>query len=120
MRTECGAFSVQSNKPAPIKLDSLPDLDVVACTNEEGSVITVFIVNRSLHEVMTTLDLRELEVSEGALLHVITGDSDQDLNTVFEPNRIISKMSVVPVETWKTGYALRPSSVYALEMRTNP
>ncbi|MDU2238951.1 MAG: alpha-L-arabinofuranosidase [Paenibacillus sp.] len=120
VRTECGTFSVQTNKPAPIKLDALPDLDVVACTNEEGSVITVFIVNRSLHEVMTTLDLRELEISEGTLLHVITGDSDQDLNTVFEPNRIASKMSVVPVETWKTGYPLRPSSIYALEMRTNP
>lgn len=118
VRTECGTFSVQSNKPAPIKLDALPDLDVVACTNEEGGVITVFIVNRGLEEVTAELNLLGGEFSGETMLHEITGDSFDAINSVFEPERIGCKTRAVPAAAWKQGYPLRPASVYALELKT--
>jgi alpha-N-arabinofuranosidase len=116
----CGTFSVHSNKPAPFGLDALPDLDVAACLNEEGSLITVFIVNRSLREVKTELDLRGFEPSEETLLYEITGDSSDEINSVFAPDRIRCKASAVPASAWLNGYILRPSSVYALEIKAKP
>lgn len=113
----CGTFSVHSNKPAPFGLDALPDLDVTACINEAGSLITVFIVNRSLREVKTELKLRGFEPSEETLLYEITGDSIDEINNVFAPNRISCKASPVPTSALFSGYPLRPSSVYAIEIK---
>ncbi|WP_028404277.1 alpha-L-arabinofuranosidase C-terminal domain-containing protein [Paenibacillus sp. FSL M8-0142] len=117
---ECGSFSVRSNKPAPIDLDAMPDLDVVACTNEDGSTMTVFIVNRSLQEVQVELNLPGYESSSEILLHEITGDSVEAINSVFEPECIKSTVRTVPFEALQNGYPLRPASVYALEMNAAP
>lgn len=110
----CGTFAVRSAKPAPFELDELPDLDVAACTNEDGSVVTVFIVNRSLEEVRAELRLDAFAASEETILHEITGDSPDDINSVFEPNRIVGASRTVPASEWQRGYPLRPSSVYAV------
>ncbi|MUG66365.1 alpha-L-arabinofuranosidase [Paenibacillus campinasensis] len=115
---KCGTFSVRSNKPAPFNLDALPDLDVTACTNEDGSVITVFMVNRSLEEVKVELKLEGAEPLGDALLYEITGDSFEEINSVFEPERITCRKRVLPAEAWQQGYPLRPTSVYALELKT--
>ncbi|MEF2965467.1 alpha-L-arabinofuranosidase C-terminal domain-containing protein [Paenibacillus sp. M1] len=114
----CGTFSVQADITTPVELDALPDLDIAACTNEDGSVITVFIVNRSLQAVKAGLNLRGSDLTGGTLLYEITGDSEREINSVFEPDRIACKVNVVPAEAWKAGYPLRPTSVYALEIRT--
>ncbi|MFB5675961.1 alpha-L-arabinofuranosidase C-terminal domain-containing protein [Paenibacillus terreus] len=113
----CGSFSVLSHKPTPAGFDALPDLDVAACINEEGSTVTVFIVNRSLQEVTAELSLSGLEVSGEALLHEITGDSFEEINSVFAPDRITCKVSTVPEEAWQRGLLLHPASVYALEIK---
>ncbi|MGO4694842.1 alpha-L-arabinofuranosidase C-terminal domain-containing protein [Paenibacillus sp. 2TAB26] len=113
---DCGNFAVPSLRETPISLEALPDLDVVAGTNSGRTSITVFIVNRSLNEVKATLDLQNFEASEETILYEITGDSYDDINSVFEPERIISKKKVVPAEEWKLGYPLRPTSVYVLEV----
>lgn len=119
VQVECGTFAVQANKPTPIELDQLPDLDVAACINKERDTITLFIVNRSLHEVRTALDLGELQ-SDAAdtVLYEITGESEWDINSVFTPDCIACTSSSLPLEVWKEGQTLRPSSVYALEIRT--
>ncbi|CAH0121854.1 hypothetical protein PAE9249_04388 [Paenibacillus sp. CECT 9249] len=114
---ECGTFSVLSNKPTPIGTDALPDLDIAACTNEDRSVVTVFIVNRSLQEVKAELRLQSFEASAETILYEITGDSFDDINSVFEPNRIACKANLVPAAAWQRGYPLRPASVYALEIK---
>ncbi|MEK5163759.1 alpha-L-arabinofuranosidase C-terminal domain-containing protein [Paenibacillus sp. FSL R5-0527] len=115
----CGTFAVRANKPAPFDLGTLPDLDVAACVNEDGSVVTVFIVNRSLEEVRAELNLLELEPSgDTLLLHEITGDSFEAINSVFEPDRIACQSRTVPLAAWRQGYPLRPASVYALEIKT--
>ncbi|TJY42322.1 alpha-L-arabinofuranosidase [Cohnella pontilimi] len=117
IETECGSFSVQANKPTPIGLDALPDLDVAACANEDGSVVTVFIVNRSLREVKTELNLEAFQTPGETILHEITGNSADDINSVFAPNLIGCTSRIVPIADWQKGYALRPSSIYALEIK---
>lgn len=115
----CGTFAVRANKPAPFDLGALPDLDVAACVNEDGSVVTVFIVNRSLEEVRAELNLLGLEPSgDTLLLHEITGDSFEAINSVFEPDRIACQSRTVPLAACRQGYPLRPASVYALEIKT--
>ncbi|MUG22827.1 alpha-L-arabinofuranosidase [Paenibacillus macerans] len=115
----CGTFAVRANKPAPFDLGALPDLDVAACVNEDGSVVTVFIVNRSLGEVRAELNLLGLEPSgDTLLLHEITGDSFEAINSVFEPDRIACQSRTVPLAACRQGYPLRPASVYALEIKT--
>ncbi|GIO29559.1 MULTISPECIES: alpha-L-arabinofuranosidase C-terminal domain-containing protein [Paenibacillus] len=116
--TVCGTFSVQSPKQTPVGLDELPDLDVVACTNDDGSVITLFIVNRSLHEVKAKLALQSFDFSGDTVLHEITGDSFEDINSVFEPDRIVCTTRTVPASDWKDGYPLRKTSVYAVEIKS--
>ncbi|MBB3111340.1 alpha-N-arabinofuranosidase [Paenibacillus phyllosphaerae] len=113
----CGTFSVASVKPAPFELEALPDLDITACTNEDGSIVTVFIVNRSLQEVTAKLSLSGFDLPDETILHEITGNSIDDINSVFEPERIVSKERVVRAEAWEQGYPLRPASVYALEWK---
>ena len=114
----CGAFSVQSPKQTPIVLDELPDLDVAACTNEDGSVVTLFIVNRSLHEVKAKLALQCFDLSGDTVLHEITGDSFEDINSVFEPDRIACTTRIVPASAWQEGYPLRKTSIYAVEIKS--
>lgn len=118
--TECGVFAVKSNKPVPVELNALPDLDTVACINEAGDTVTVFVVNRSLQEVRTSFALKEFEAADAVLLYEITGESEWEINDVFAPERIVCKVSEVPAETAAEGYLLRPASIYALEFRTGP
>lgn len=110
----CGSFSVQSEKPAPFGLDALPELDVAACANEDGSLITVFIVNRSLREVTAELRLDAFAAAGETTVHEITGDSPDEINSVFEPGRIACASRSVPAAAWQSGYPLRPCSVYAV------
>ncbi|MFD2329983.1 alpha-L-arabinofuranosidase C-terminal domain-containing protein [Cohnella sp. GCM10020058] len=114
--TACGSFSVQSPKPAPFALDALPDLDVAACVNEDGTLVTVFVVNRSLEEVKTELRLDGFAASDATALHEITGDSPDEINSVFEPAKIACTTRVVSAAEWRSGYPLRPSSIYAIEI----
>ncbi len=113
----CGTFSVRSPKPTLIALDALPDLDVAACANGDGSVVTLFIVNRSLQERMAELKLRDFEAAGEAIVHEITGESFEDINSVFEPERIVCTTRTVTSEAWRDGLTLRPFSIYALEIR---
>ncbi len=115
--TVCGTFSVRSPKPAPIALDALPDLDVAASANDDGSVVTLFIVNRSLQERKVELNLQHFEAGEETILHEITGDSYDDINSVFEPERVVCTTRTVPAAAWRDGFVLRPFSVYALEIK---
>lgn len=119
--TQCDTFSVHANKPVPknLELDALPDLDVVAGVNEDKSLVTLFIVNRSLKEVTARLNLLDLEPSQDWILHEITSDSFADINSVFSPDLITCTTSSIPPEIWRDGLRLRPSSIYALEIQTD-
>lgn len=115
VKTECGTFSVASTKKTPIELDALPDLDIVAGTNVDRSLVTLFIVNRSLEEVRVELDLQAFDGSEEATLYEITSESHNHINSVFQPDHIKCTERRVLTEDWQRGYLLRPSSIYVLE-----
>ena len=100
-----------------MELDALPELDIVAGTNDDGDQVTVFIVNRGLEEVTAVLDLQAFEASGETTLYEITGNSYDDVNSVFQPDYIVCQESKVPAEAWRLGHLLRPSSVYALEFK---
>lgn len=101
-----------------MELGALPELDIVAGTNDDGSQVTVFIVNRSLEEVTAVLDLQAFEASGESTLYEITGNSYDDVNSVFQPDYIVCQESKVPTEAWQRGHLLRSSSVYALEFKS--
>ena len=118
VETVCGTYSVAAGKPVPIALDALPDLDVAAGANEDGSEMTVFIVNRSLEEVKTRLCLDGIAAADETALYQITGDAYDEINSVFEPGNIACRMERVPAAVWKDGYPLRPHSVFAVTFKT--
>lgn len=120
VKAECGTFSVSSHKKTPVELDALPDLNIVAGTNDDGSVITLLIVNRSLGEVRAELELQAFEASGETTVYEITGNFYDDINSVFQPEQIKCKEYGVSAEELQRGYALRPSSNYALEFRAKP
>lgn len=120
VKAECGTFSVPSHKKTPVELDALPDLDIVAGTNDDGSVITLLIVNRSLGEARAELELQAFEASGETTVYEITGNFYDDINSVFQPEQIKCKEYGVSAEELQRGYALRPSSIYALEFRAKP
>lgn len=117
VETASGTFSVQADKQTPIALDALPDLDVAACANEDGSLVTVFIVNRSLEEVKAQLRLADDGAVGDTRLHEITGDTYDEINSVFDPERVVCKSQDVEAAAWKNGYTLRPHSVYAVQFK---
>ncbi|ANA80826.1 alpha-L-arabinofuranosidase [Paenibacillus glucanolyticus] len=120
VKAECGTFSVSSHKKTPVELDALPDLDIVAGTNDDGSVITLLIVNRSLGEARAELELQAFEASGETTVYEITGNFYDDINSVFQPEQIKCKEYGVSAEELQRGYPLRPSSIYALEFRAKP
>ena len=114
----CGTFAVESPKQTSVGLEALPDLDIAASVNGDGSVITVFITNRSLQDVQTKLSMQSFGPIGETVLHEITGDSHEDINSVFEPDRILCTTRVVPASAWEEGYTLRKTSVYAVEIKS--
>lgn len=117
VETACGTFSVQAGKQVPMALDALPDLDVAACTSADDSLVTVFIVNRSLEEVSVQLRLANEGAVGAARVHEITGDSYDEINSVFDPERVVCKTKEVAAAAWQDGYPLRPHSVYAVQFK---
>ena len=117
VHTECDTFAVPTLKETPVALDSLPELDVTAGVGKDGVTVTVLIVNRGLDAVDAVLDLTDYEAAEETVLHEITGESYDDINSVFEPENIICRNRVVRSSEWQRGVRLRPTSVYAVEFR---
>ncbi|MFE5318198.1 alpha-L-arabinofuranosidase C-terminal domain-containing protein [Paenibacillus sp. NPDC056579] len=113
---QCGEFSVKAPN-ARVNMDGLPVLDVVACMNESMDKATVFVVNRSLQAVRTELEINGLETHHTAQLYEITGESIDDINSVFEPELI----KIAHTEIQRTGssweFEFRASSVYAIEFQ---
>lgn len=113
----CDSFSVVSHTESPVDLHSLSDLDVIACVNESRSIVTLFVVNRSLEPVHANISLNGLEPSPEAILYEISGQSTEDYNSVFEPQRITCSSREISDTDWGSGLRLAPSSIYALEIK---
>ncbi|SDD07789.1 alpha-N-arabinofuranosidase [Paenibacillus sp. UNCCL117] len=115
-RTESGTFQVNSAVPASVKLDELPELDVVASRSASGDKLTVFIVNRSLEPVLTEVELDGFAGSGAARLFEITADDYEAINSPQQPEAVVCTEREVPVSQGKATLELKASSVYALEL----
>ncbi|MDR6550946.1 hypothetical protein [Paenibacillus qinlingensis] len=106
--------------PFPIRLQSIWDIDMVACINEARETVTLFIVNRSMEEVNVNVALLECNAQGTGTIHEITGDSYDSINSVFEPNAITCTSKSINNNDGQISCQLRPTSIYALEFKTNP
>lgn len=114
--TQCGSFQVNSPLPEAPQLDCLPDLDVVACKNVQGDRITVFMVNRSLEDTLTEVQLGGFSESGAAYLLELTADNYETINDVHQPNDVTPKTHHLSFINGVVSCQLRASSVYVLEI----
>lgn len=114
--TECGTFSVNSLVHTEPKLVDLPNLDVVACCNADGNKLTIFMVNRSLVDVVTEVLLDGFVTSGTAHLLALTGDEADAFNDVHHPEAVVCEGFDVSVVNAQVTYELKASSVYVLEV----
>ncbi|MFC5449284.1 alpha-L-arabinofuranosidase C-terminal domain-containing protein [Paenibacillus aestuarii] len=115
-RTECGSFKVNSLVPIAPQLEDLPNLDVVACINDGGDKLTVFMVNRSLEDTITEVELGEFAESGTAHLVELTADHYECINNVQHPNSVVCQSHEVSFLSAVVSCQLKGSSVYVLEV----
>lgn len=114
--TECGTFRVNSPAAAGPKLEDLPNLDVVACLNDRGDKLTLFIVNRGLGAETAEVVLGGFAGSGRArLLEISAGDFDT-INSVEQPEAVTMVGRELTCENNRLICDLKASSVYALEI----
>ncbi|MCA0757885.1 alpha-L-arabinofuranosidase [Paenibacillus sp. N4] len=117
--TECGSFNVHSQVPASPKLDDLPKLDVVACTNAAGDQLTIFMVNRSLESMITEVQLDGFAESGTVRLLELTADDYEAINNVHQPNFVDYQTHELSYSSGQVICQLRATSVYVLEICEN-
>ncbi|WP_284645866.1 alpha-L-arabinofuranosidase C-terminal domain-containing protein [Paenibacillus silviterrae] len=113
---ECGSFQVKSPLPGAPEMEHLPNLDVVACTNEPGDKLTVFIVNRSLEETVTDVQLNGFAASGTARLLELTAEDYEAINSVHAPDAVVSIVHELPFANSQVQCHLKAASVYVLEI----
>ena len=94
----------------------------MAVIGEDGSRLIVTLVNRSARDEALDLavDLGELAVGPEAKLVRLAGESMYDQNTQEEPERIVPRVSTVPVENGEVRLSLRPYSLARLTFALGP
>ncbi|GIP37870.1 hypothetical protein J31TS4_11500 [Paenibacillus sp. J31TS4] len=114
--TECGSFNVGSPLPTAPSLEDLPNLDVVSCLNEKGDKLTIFMVNRTLDDLTTDVEVDGFAKSGTAQLFELTADDPETINSVHNPNAVVCVTREIPCSEGKVTCQLRASSVYVLEV----
>lgn len=118
--TECGSFKVnslvQTAAAAVPQHDNLPNLDVVACLNGSRDKLTVFMVNRSLENTLTEVQLGEFSESGQARLLELTADDYEFINSVQNPDLVTCQTHEIPYSNGSVTCQLRAFSVYVLEI----
>ncbi|MGV3464093.1 MAG: alpha-L-arabinofuranosidase C-terminal domain-containing protein, partial [Heyndrickxia sp.] len=117
-KVECDTFHVTS-KNNNLKLENLPELDVVSCINENHNLLTVFVVNRSLEEVTVDIRLRDFTCSGKVKVGEITGSSIDSINDVFAPENITCCYKNIEMGLDKMTYPLNAHSIYVFEIKSD-
>jgi len=115
---ECDSFSVAS-KNNNLKLDRLPELDVVTCINEHKNLLTVFVVNRSLEDVMVDILPRDFKYNGKIKVGEITGSDIDSINDVFAPENITCCFKEIEIDLDKITYPLKAHSIYVFEIKSD-
>ncbi|CAM3637874.1 alpha-L-arabinofuranosidase C-terminal domain-containing protein [Cohnella lubricantis] len=115
--TSCGTFRAQAPASgAGPKLDELPVLDVVACLDDSGGKLTIFIVNRGLEAETVEVALVGFAESGEARLFELTADDFETINSVWQPEAVTCATHELTYANRRLICELKASSVYALEV----
>jgi alpha-N-arabinofuranosidase len=118
---ECGSYTVTVARGAyGLSVgDSFPVLDVAACLDESGDILTAFVVNRGLEPVEARVEVEGFACAPDVKLWEIGGDCDdyETINSVFEPERVVCKEGALTASAGSVGHMLPPHSVSVLELR---
>ncbi len=113
-KVDGNVFSVPGDHPK-FDMQNLPELDVVACVNENSDTLTVFVVNRSLSEVHTTINIEGFHFADNVNILEISGPNIDSINDVFQPENIACKR--IEDESSLHEFSFKAYSVYALEFK---
>jgi alpha-N-arabinofuranosidase len=114
--TECGSFRVNSLVPTAPKLTDLPNLDVVACQSVDGDKLTIFMVNRSLYDLVTDIQLDDFVTSGTARLFTLTADHADCYNSANNPDAVVCVENDLTIMKSQVTCELKATSVYVLEI----
>jgi alpha-L-arabinofuranosidase len=112
---DCDTFSVAS-KNNNVKLENLPELDVVSCINENKNLLTVFIANRSLEDVSIDICPLDLVFDGKVKVGEITGSDIDSINDVFKPENITCSYTDIEIKSDNIHYQLNAHSIYVFEV----
>jgi alpha-N-arabinofuranosidase len=92
-------------------------LDVAASRDEERSRLTLSVVNRSADTpVEATIELTDAAARGEAVVHVVTGDAPNIVNTFAEPENIVAVTSREPVAGASLTHTFPPLSHSVIEL----
>lgn len=114
---ECGTFMLPSGQRFGLDSDRLPILDVAACLNDSRDMLTLFVVNRGLEPVETEICIKAFDVRPEIKVWEIGDEDYEAINSVFEPERIISRESSFVPASEPIVQRLNAHSVYVFEMK---
>lgn len=97
VQTESGSYSVQHGVSRLPQIANVPYLDVVAALNDEGNILTLFCVNRSLNtDIPANVTVRGFSAKGAAQVQTLRAGSLDEGNDEDEPGRVI------PAQTQET------------------
>lgn len=119
VETDCATFDWPSGcKRFGLQPGPLPTLDVTAATDEAGSVLSLFVVNRGLAAVEAELAIGSFAgAAGGANVWELAGDDYETINSVFEPEAVTVQERKLELGDGQPTLAMRPHSVCVVEIR---
>jgi alpha-N-arabinofuranosidase len=101
----------------PLSVTATPPLDVAAALSEDGTMVTIAVVNPTRHALDLPLELEGLALGGQGTRWQIAGEEPDAYNDVENPDRV--KIEETPLEEVGQKLAISPCSVslFALELK---
>lgn len=118
VKTQSGSYDVAHGVTRLPEIASVPYLDVVAAVNQDGSVLTLFCVNRSVDtDIPADIKIHGFIAGKAAKVQVVRGKSLSDANDEVEPARVIPAEDVEAVSSDRLHHIFPHSSVTVISLK---
>jgi alpha-N-arabinofuranosidase len=115
--TNSETYNVTRGESRLPEIDAVPYLDVVAALNDDGTILTLFCVNRDLsRDLRARIDLAGFEPKRDALVHTLHAESIYEKNEETEPEHIAPRDQSLPVGADGFSYDFPHDSVTVVEL----
>ena len=96
--TDSGTYNVTGGIRPLDKVQDVPYIDIVATRSQDGKIVTLLCVNRSLNEdVPANFELDQLHATAPIQMQQISASSRYERNDEVEPNHIVPVPSTISV-----------------------